>query len=146
MAAAAIWFNALLALEQDRAAGDVDSDEAKRLLFNTWTWAYQGVINGDADCTPLLTNAYKPTESEVVELLERRGLLTAAQEFMETGIVGELQVGPGVRSEQSGNPALSSPDAAARNSSQPRANFCGECGTKFESELDNFCSECGSPR
>lgn len=146
MGTAAIWFNALLAREVDRAAGEVNDDEAKKLLFDIWTWAYQGVINGDGDCASLLTNDYKPSQSEVLELLERRGLLTAAKKFMATGLVGELQVGLGVLSEQPGNPDPSSLDASPRKSSQPQANFCGGCGSKFASELDKFCTECGSQR
>lgn len=146
MGAAAIWFNALLAREVDRAAGEVNDDEAKQLLFDMWTWAYQGAVNGDGDCASLLTNAYKPSQSEVVELLERRGLLTAAETFIATGLVGDLQVGPGVRSEESGTPAPSSLESSPRDSSQPQANFCGECGSKFASEMDKFCSECGSQR
>ena len=74
-----IWQNAMLAREWDRAAGDIDNDTAKVLLFNLWTWLYQGRELGSEDCANYLKNfKYQPTVEEQTYLLMRRGLYSAA--------------------------------------------------------------------
>lgn len=146
MGGAAIWFNALLARELDRAAGEVNDDEAKQLLFDIWTWAYQGVINGDTDCVDLLRNAYEPTPEEVVELLERRGMFDAAERFRTTGLVGEVQVGSKALSQTSSETSFTKSNPRQDDGPRDHANFCGECGTKFQRMEDKFCSECGERR
>lgn len=146
MGAAAIWFNALLARELDRAAGEVNDDEAKQLLFDIWTWAYQGVVNGDTDCVDLLRNAYEPTPEEVVELLERRGMFDAAERFRTTGFVGEVQVGSKALSQVSSKSSLTKSNPRQDDGPRDLANFCGECGTKFQRMEAKFCSECGERR
>jgi tetratricopeptide (TPR) repeat protein len=39
-----------------------------------------------------------------------------------------------------------SPTPTSSNSGGQRANYCGECGSKFDSAEQNFCGECGSKR
>jgi hypothetical protein len=74
-----IWQNAMLAREWDRAAGDVDDATAKILLFDLWTWLYQGRELGDTDCANYLENfKYQPTVEEQIYLLVRRGMYGAA--------------------------------------------------------------------
>jgi hypothetical protein len=71
--------NAMLAREWDRHAGDVSDDEAKRLLFDVWTWAYQGITSGDPDCLPLVKNGYQASNEEIADLLRRRGQFDRAE-------------------------------------------------------------------
>ena len=74
-----IWQNAMLAREWDRAAGDIDDATAKILLFDLWTWLYQGRELGDEDCTNYLKNfKYQPTKDEQIYLFVRRGMYEAA--------------------------------------------------------------------
>ena len=74
-----IWQNAMLAREWDRAAGDIDNDTAKVLLFDLWTWLYQGRELGSEDCANYLKNfKYQPTVEEQIYLLMRRGMYSAA--------------------------------------------------------------------
>ena len=77
-----IWQNAMLAREWDRAAGDIDNDTAKILLFNLWTWLYQGRELGSEDCANYLKNfKYQPTVEEQIYLLVRRGMFEAASKL-----------------------------------------------------------------
>ncbi len=77
-----IWQNAMLAREWDRAAGDIDNDTAKILLFDLWTWLYQGRALGNEDCTNYLKNfKYQPTAEEQIYLLVRRGMYEAASQI-----------------------------------------------------------------
>ena len=77
-----IWQNAMLARELDRAAGDIDNDTAKVLLFDLWTWLYQGRELGHEDCTNYLKNfKYQPTKDEQIYLLVRRGMYSAASKI-----------------------------------------------------------------
>jgi hypothetical protein len=79
MSVSTIWQNAMLAREWDRAAGDIDDATAKILLFDLWTWLYQGRELGDADCANYLENfKYQPTVEEQIYLLVRRGMYGAA--------------------------------------------------------------------
>lgn len=146
MEAAAVWFNVLLHREFDRAAGDVPSEEGKRLLFNMWTWVYQGLHNFDDDCRQLVNNAYLPAKGEVLELLGRRGLAQAAQDFLSSGKIGDFAIP--VASESHSLPAdrKASSEILNASSGTSLAKFCGGCGTKFERESDKYCSECGESR
>jgi len=77
-----IWQNAMLAREWDRAAGDIDNDTAKILLFDLWTWLYQGRALGNEDCANYLKNfKYQPTVEEQIYLLVRRGMFEAASQI-----------------------------------------------------------------
>jgi hypothetical protein len=79
MTQSVIWQNAMLAREWDRAAGDIDNDTAKRLLFDLFTWLYQGRELGSEDCANYLKNfKYQPTTEEQIYLLVRRGMFEAA--------------------------------------------------------------------
>lgn len=144
MESATIGFNFLLHRELDRETGDLPISEAKRLLFNMWTWLYQGLHNLDDDFKHLIGDAYLPSREEVVTLLHRRGLKDAAQLFLDTGKIGEVQV------QVLDTPhdfEAGSPKAAEQETTSPvLAKFCGECGTRFENEEAKFCSECGSRR
>ena len=78
-----IWQNAMLAREWDRAAGDIDNDTARILLFDMWTWLYQGRELGSEDCANHLKNfKYQPTAEEQAQLLVRRGMFDAAAKFL----------------------------------------------------------------
>lgn len=69
MSVSTIWQNAMLAREWDRAAGDIDDATAKILLFDLWTWLYQGRELGDEDCTNYLGNfKYQPTNQGRADL------------------------------------------------------------------------------
>jgi hypothetical protein len=79
-----IWQNSMLAREWDRAAGDIDNDTAKVLLFDLWTWLYQGRELGSEDCANYLKNfKYQPTVEEQIYLLVRRGMFEAASRLQE---------------------------------------------------------------
>jgi hypothetical protein len=82
-----IWQNAMLAREWDRAAGgDIDNDTAKILLFDLWTWLYQGRELGSEDCANYLKNfKYQPTVEEQIYLLVRRGMYSAAAAINPSG-------------------------------------------------------------
>lgn len=83
-----IWMNVMLAMEVDRAAGEnISEKKAKELLFDMWTWAYQGASLGNEDCAALIaSNPYSPTDEEVSGLLRRRGLYEDA----EKALAGDL--------------------------------------------------------
>jgi len=77
-----IWQNAMLAREWDRAAGEIDDNTAKILLFDLWTWLYQGRELGSEDCANYLKNfKYQPTVEEQIYLLVRRGMYSAASKL-----------------------------------------------------------------
>ena len=82
-----IWQNAMLAREWDRAAGgDIDDATAKILLFDLWTWLYQGRELGSEDCANYLKNfKYQPTVEEQICLLVRRGMYSAAAAINPSG-------------------------------------------------------------
>jgi hypothetical protein len=83
MTESVIWQNAMLAREWDRAAGEIDNDTAKILLFDLWTWLYQGRELGNQDCVDYLKNfKYQPTVEEQIHLLTRRGMLGAAAKLL----------------------------------------------------------------
>lgn len=92
-----IWQNAMLAREIDRAAGDTDYEKTKSLLFDMWTWGYQGAELGDEDCLKLVNaNSYKATPHEVASLLNRRGMYKAAAKHLgekipEPGLANSVQ-------------------------------------------------------
>lgn len=168
-----VWVNALLAREADRVAGDVSEEEAKRLLFDVWTWAYQGLLAGDQDCRELLKNSYQATNEEIYELLRRRGQYQLAEELLRTGSLPGLETkteplatqkppssftksNPGGLSgssdasllqqeESSLSQTQANSDGYAGKTNAAR-NFCGNCGAKFERAEDKFCSECGEMR
>lgn len=105
----AIWMNVMLAMEVDRAAGEnISEKKAKELLFDMWTWAYQGASLGDEDCAALIaSNPYSATDEEVAGLLRRRGLYEDA----EKALAGDLPEMP-----------TSSPSAPApKGSNEPAA-------------------------
>ena len=71
----AIWQNALLALAYDRAVAECSDEVAKKLMFNSLTWLYQGRKLGDEDCiNKLKSYKYQPTASEEIDLYMRRGM------------------------------------------------------------------------
>jgi len=168
-----IWVNALLAREADRVAGEVSEEEAKRLLFDVWTWAYQGLLAGDQDCQELLKNSYRATNEEIADLLRRRGQYQLADDLLRTGSLPGLETntessatrGPSASFTKSNPGGLSGSSEAslleqeesslsqahANSDGYPRranavSNFCGNCGSKFEREEEKFCSECGEKR
>lgn len=146
MDAAAVWFNVLLHREIQRAAGDVSIYERVRLLFNMLTWVYHGLHNLDNECRPLLNNAYLPTNDVVVDLLKRRGLFEAAEEFLRSGKIGHSVIPIAGSSGNSFADLPRSSETLLGVSTKSVAKFCGECGTKFETDSDKYCSECGTPR
>lgn len=139
-----IWMNAMLAREWDRQAGDVSAEEAKRLLFDVWTWAYQGITAGDEDCFELINNTYKATQDEIAELLRRRGLFDTASELLSTGQL------PGI-SPQSQTPeptpslGLTKSSSAGLGLGGSQGKFCSNCGTQF-ADSAKFCTDCGNAR
>jgi hypothetical protein len=90
-----IWMNVMLAMELDRAAGEnISEKKAKELLFDMWTWAYQGASLGDEDCAALIaSNPYSPTDEEVSGLLRRRGLYEDAEKAL-SGDLPETPTSP----------------------------------------------------
>ncbi|MFM2022866.1 MAG: hypothetical protein RIR89_258 [Actinomycetota bacterium] len=136
-----IWMNALLAREWDRAAPEVLSDEqAKELLFDVWTWAYQGSVLGDADCESIISqNRYKATPQEIAQLLRRRGMFKKAEEAL-------AQVGRAPESETTGGLTKKSSGLGGLASAPQGARFCSECGAEFLKVDAIFCSSCGSKR
>ncbi len=90
-----IWMNVMLAMEFDRAAGEnISEKRAKELLFDIWTWAYQGASLGDEDCAALIaSNPYSPTNEEVSGLLRRRGLYEDAEKAL-SGDLPETPTSP----------------------------------------------------
>jgi hypothetical protein len=91
MSESTIWQNAMLAREWDRAAGDIDNDTAKILLFDLWTWLYQGRELGHHECAEYLKNfKYQPTVEEQIYLLVRRGMYSAAARINPSGPVKTL--------------------------------------------------------
>lgn len=80
---AAIWENALLAREYDRAAGECSDAIALRLHFNLRTWLYQGRARGDENCINYLAQLrYEPTDDEEIYLYMRRGMQSAAAKYL----------------------------------------------------------------
>lgn len=168
MGVSTVWMNALLAIEWDRVAGeDLDYEETKRLLFDSWTWAYQGAIMDDDDCRNIITrNQYRATPEEVAEMLRRRGLFEAADnalagEMPDLGldvISGESPSGTtlgsaltttsgGLTKTSSGLGLSATPSAPEETAPSGRpAKFCSQCGTAFTSESAKFCSGCGAAR
>ena len=140
----AVFFNALLARELDRLAGEVVSDEdAKRLLFDVWTWAYQGLENGDERCQVLLQNRYSPSREEVATLLRRRGQFKAAENYIGSGsLEGEEGTSGAFSNAQSGL-TKSSSGGLGLSSATSSASHCKACGSKFSAVSDPFCAECG---
>ncbi len=139
-----VWMNAMLAREIDRQAGEVSEAEAKRLLFDMWTWAYQGLVAGDGDCLELIKNRYQPTPDEIAELLRRRGLFDITDNFLATGQLSGLlseviaaQSPPGLGLTKSGSLGL--------GLGENKSKFCSNCGQAF-GELAKFCAECGNAR
>lgn len=163
MSVSTIWVNALLAREWDRAAGDEVADEdAKRLLFDMWTWAYQGVLADDADCRRMISvNQYRATPEEVSDMLRRRGLIEAADKALSgelpdlgdgpsrpepvasTGSTGLTKSGGGLGSGLGGDLGGSSESTGGLGSV---SKFCVQCGTAFANATAKFCSSCGSAR
>ena len=79
----AIWQNALLALEYDRAVVECSDAVAKKLMFASLTWLYQGRELGDEDCVNSLKRyKYEPTASEKIELYMRRGMQSASAKYL----------------------------------------------------------------
>lgn len=168
MGVSTVWMNALLAIEWDRVAGeDLDYEETKRLLFDSWTWAYQGAIMDDDDCRNIITrNQYRATPEEVAEMLRRRGLFEAADNALAgempdlgldvkppaspsgTTLGGALSTTSGGLTKSSSGLGLSAtpsaPDKTAPSAGQ--AKFCTQCGTAFSTETAKFCSACGAVR
>lgn len=168
-----IWVNALLAREADRVAGDVSEEEAKRLLFDLWTWAYQGLLAGNEDWRELLKNSYQATNEEISELLRRRGQYQLADELLRTGSLPGLEVTTESSATQqppssftksnpgglygSSDASLLQQDESSLSHEQAISagypsqtymvrEFCGNCGAKFKRAEDKFCSECGEMR
>jgi hypothetical protein len=80
---AAIWENALLAREYDRAAGECSDAVALRLHFNLRTWLYQGRERGEENCINYLEKLkYEPTDDEEIYLYMRRGMQSAAAKYL----------------------------------------------------------------
>ena len=81
---AAIWENALLAREYDRAAGECSDAEALRLHFNLRTWLYQGRERGEENCINYLTKLkYEPTDEEEIYMYMRRGMQSSAAKYLD---------------------------------------------------------------
>jgi hypothetical protein len=79
----AIWQNALLAREYDRAVVECSNEVAKKLMFNSLTWLYQGRQLGDEDCINLLDKyTYQPDDDEEIYLYMRRGMQSAAAKLL----------------------------------------------------------------
>ena len=163
MAVSTVWMNALLAREWDRVAGDdLDYEETKRLLFDSWTWAYQGALLDDDDCRRMISvNRYRATPEEVSDMLRRRGLVEAADKalagdlpdigdgpkqpepFAQTGSAGLTKTGGGLGGGLGGSPGGSSESAGGLDAA---AKFCSQCGAAFAIESAKFCSGCGAAR
>jgi hypothetical protein len=150
MAASTVWMNALLAREWDRVAGDdLPTEETKRLLFETWTWAYQGAILDDDDCRRMIgDNRYRATPIEVSKMLRRRGLIEAADKALS----GDLpDIGFSTSSSEIPVPAKA-PSLTKTNSGLTKttsvapAAFCIQCGSQFRDAAAKFCANCGSAR
>lgn len=144
-AISSIWMNAMLAREWDRHAGEVPYDEAKRLLFDIWTWAYQGIVAGDEDCFDLIANPYKATEEEIAELLSRRGLFDIAAQYLMTG-----KLPGGAQQTESPEPisdsgGLTKSSSAGLGLGVSQSKFCSNCGTQF-ADSAKFCTDCGNAR
>ena len=159
MAVSTVWMNALLAREWDRVAGDdLDYEETKRLLFESWTWAYQGVLLDDDDCRRMISvNRYRATPEEVSDMLRRRGLVEEA----DKALLGDLpDIGDGPSRTEPVAPTGSSGltktggglggglGGSAEQTVGPTsvAKFCVQCGTAFSNETAKFCSNCGTAR
>jgi hypothetical protein len=140
-----IWMNAMLAREWDRQAGDVSDDEAKRLLFDVWTWAYQGITSGDRDCLELIQNSYKASNEEIADLLRRRGLFDLADQLISSGqLPGMPQENEEAEQPQS-NPGLTKSSSGGLGLGATGSKFCSNCGQQL-AESAKFCTECGTPR
>jgi hypothetical protein len=160
MGVSTVWMNALLAIEWDRVAGDdLDYEETKRLLFDSWTWAYQGALLDDDDCRKIITrNQYRATPEEVSDMLRRRGLFEAADRALDgdlpdLGVDGRSEVSPSGKSLGGGLTKTSSglglsPATTASPAAPPSglAKFCSQCGTAFAGDSAKFCSGCGATR
>lgn len=157
MSISTVWMNALLAIEWDRVAGEnLDLEETKRLLFDSWTWAYQGIMLDDDDCRNIISsNQYRATPEEVADLLRRRGHFEAAKKAL-AGEMPELGLdkpseepssgtttGSGLTKSSNGVGLRSTPSAVK---SAGLAKFCTQCGTAFAIENAMFCTQCGSIR
>ncbi|MFM1784719.1 MAG: hypothetical protein RLZZ579_996, partial [Actinomycetota bacterium] len=129
-----IWMNVLLAREYDRAAPEnLGFEETKELLFESWTWAYQGLVNGDQDCVNYINgNSYKATNQEIAELLTRRGLFSAAEEYLSKSGIGAT------------TPLSKKSEGLSEVKTVP-TKFCSNCGARLVDLKARFCSSCGSP-
>lgn len=140
-----IWMNAMLAREIDRQAGEVSDAEAKSLLFDMWTWAYQGLVAGDRDCLALIKNRYQPTPDEIAELLRRRGLFEILDGFLATGQLPGLLAEVQATEKASKSAGLTKSNSGGLGLAGNQDRFCANCGQPF-GEVAKFCSECGNPR
>lgn len=146
-----VWMNALLAREWDRAGeGELSNNETKRLLFESWTWAYQGAILGDDDCKEMIrANSYRATPTEVSEMLTRRGLTDAAGKAAR-GELPDIGIGS-TPAQESGlltksSRGLGAPPMPSLAETVGQARFCSSCGAAFAAASANFCSGCGAAR
>ena len=119
--------------------------EAKRLLFDFWTWAYQGLSSGDVDCINLIKNRYKPTQEEIAELLRRRGLFDVVESFLATGQLPGLLSQVESADESPKSSGLTKSSSSGLGLSGNKSKFCSNCGQPF-AELAKFCTECGNSR
>jgi hypothetical protein len=160
MGVSTVWMNALLAIEWDRVAGeDLDYEETKRLLFDSWTWAYQGILLDDDDCRNIIArNHYRATPEEVSEMLRRRGFFEAA----DKALAGDLpylgldapaeasasgsSLGGGLTKTSGGSGLSAPPSTSVATPTSGIAKFCTQCGAAFANETAKFCSSCGSAR
>ncbi len=150
MAASTVWMNALLAREWDRVAGDdLPDEETKRLLFESWTWAYQGAFLDDDDCRRMIAdNRYRATPEEVSNMLRRRGLVEAADKAL-SGDLPDIGITSSSSAIQMKSPSASLTETNSGLTKEPAdglAAFCSQCGSQFRDEAAKFCANCGCSR
>ena len=142
-----VFMNALLARELDRAAGqDVSNEKAKSLLFDVWTWAYQGMAHDDQNCDTFLKNRYEPTREEVAELLSRRGQFRAADNYLKTGSLKEAASSGSLTSNSYVGLTKSTNKGLGSSVPDQQATWCSACGQQYQDVAAKFCSNCGKPR
>jgi hypothetical protein len=142
-----VFMNALLARELDRAAGEEVSDQdAKRLLFDVWTWAYQGLVHDDKDCEVFRKNRYVPSREEVAELLRRRGQFEAADSYLRTGSLNGQALDSNAQSNNHFGLTNASNKGLGSTAPAQQAGWCSACGEKYQDDAAKFCSSCGKAR
>jgi len=150
MAASTVWMNALLAREWDRVAGDdLSYEETKQLLFESWTWAYQGAILDDDDCRRMIAvNRYRATPEEVANMLRRRGLVEAAEKALSGDLpaIGVLSSSSAVPMPAKVTSLTKTNSGLTKATSDEPAAFCVQCGIQFRDAAAKFCANCGSAR